>query len=182
MFYSLENISKTTTFEKPFCSIIIAVYNAEAYINRCVDSILSQTFRDFEAIIIDDGSTDNGPSILDSYVTRDKRIRVFHKENGGLSSALNIGLHESKGDYIICVDPDDWIDSNMLSDLYVIAKNEVPDIIICDYYKSYKDHEIYKSQQPRSLNAQQIIRDLFFQKQQGYVWNKLIKRDCYGEG
>ena len=90
-------------------SIIIPVYKAEKYINRCVDSILAQTFTDWELLLINDGSPDNSSSICDLYAARDSRIKVFHKENGGVSSARNLGLEKATGEWITFVDSDDWI-------------------------------------------------------------------------
>lgn len=96
-------------FKKMQISIIIPVYKAEKYINRCVDSILAQTFTDWELLLINDGSPDNSSSICDLYAARDSRIKVFHKENGGVSSARNLGLEKATGEWITFVDSDDWI-------------------------------------------------------------------------
>ena len=99
-------------------SIITPVYNVEKYIHRCIDSILAQTFTDFELLLIDDGSKDNSGKICDEYAKSDKRIRVFHKENGGVSSARNLGVDEAKGEYISFIDPDDWIELNMYEEIF----------------------------------------------------------------
>lgn len=98
----------------PLISIIIPVYNAESTLCRCVNSILNQTFSDWELLLIDDGSTDQSGDICDKYATKDRRIKVFHKENGGVSSARNYGLDKVSGEWINFVDADDWIDSNCL--------------------------------------------------------------------
>ncbi len=97
----------------PLFSIIIPVYNVEKYLNKCVDSVLNQTFTDFEVILVDDGSPDNCPAICDSYAEKDKRVRVIHKQNGGLICARKSGLEAARGDYIGFVDSDDWIEENM---------------------------------------------------------------------
>lgn len=97
----------------PKISIIVPVYEVEPYIHKCVDSILAQTFTDFELILVDDGSPDNCGEICDEYEENDSRIRVIHKENGGPSSARNAGLNIAKGDYIGFVDSDDWIETDM---------------------------------------------------------------------
>ena len=94
------------------------VYNTEKYLRRCVDSILAQTFTDFELLLINDGSTDSSGAICDEYTQKDSRVRVFHKENGGVSSARNIGLDNAKGEYIAFVDSDDYIDNRMYECLY----------------------------------------------------------------
>lgn len=89
-------------------SIIVPVYNAEKYLSRCVDSILSQTMKDFELLLIDDGSQDESGRICDEYSEKDARVRVFHKPNGGVSSARNLGIDHAKGKYIIFIDSDDY--------------------------------------------------------------------------
>ena len=94
-------------------SVIVPVYNAEKYIKRCLDSILAQSYRYFEVLLIDDGSTDNSGKICDEYALNDNRIRVIHKENSGVSATRNIGITEAKGDYIAFVDSDDYIRSDM---------------------------------------------------------------------
>lgn len=97
----------------PTISVIVPVYNVEPYLRQCVDSILGQTFRDFELILVDDGSPDGCPAICDEYAKMDSRVKVIHKENGGLSSARNAGLDVAKGKYIAFVDSDDWIHPEM---------------------------------------------------------------------
>ncbi len=101
----------------PQISIIVPVYNIEKYFHRCVDSILSQTFTDFELLLINDGSNDNSGAICDEYAAKDARIRVFHKENGGVSSARNLGLDNAKGEWITFVDSDDYVKPDYLSNL-----------------------------------------------------------------
>lgn len=93
----------------PKISVIVPVYKAEKYIRRCVDSILAQTFTDFELLLIDDGSPDDSGAICDGYAAKDSRVKVFHKENGGVSSARNLGLDNARGEWITFVDADDWI-------------------------------------------------------------------------
>ena len=101
---------ETKSMNMPKVSIIVPVYKAEKYLNRCVDSILAQTFTDFELLLIDDGSPDRSGEICDEYAKKDSRIRVIHKENGGVSSARQRGLDESIGEYTIHADPDDWVE------------------------------------------------------------------------
>lgn len=102
----------------PKISVIVPVYNTEKYLHRCVDSILAQTFSDFELLLINDGSKDKSATICDEYAQKDSRVRVFHKENGGASSARNLGLDNAVGEWITFVDSDDWIDTNYLIQLY----------------------------------------------------------------
>lgn len=101
----------------PKVSVIVPVYKVEKYLPECIDSILAQTFTDFELILVDDGSPDNSGKICDDYATRDPRIRVFHKENGGVSSARNFGIKNSKGEWIVFVDSDDFVGESYLSHL-----------------------------------------------------------------
>lgn len=101
----------------PKISIIVPVYNTEKYLNRCVDSILTQSFSDFELLLVNDGSTDKSGSICDDYACQDSRVRVLHKVNGGVSSARNSGLDNAKGEWIMFVDSDDWIINTQLEDL-----------------------------------------------------------------
>ncbi len=116
----------------PKISIIVPVYNAELYIHQCIDSILAQTYKNFELILVNDGSKDNSGSICNEYCKVDDRIRVFHKENGGQSSARNHGLNNATGDYIGFIDSDDWIDPEMYSKLINSAKEVNADIVACN--------------------------------------------------
>lgn len=105
--------------ENPFkISVIVPVYNVEKYLSRCIDSILSQTFTDFELLLVDDGSTDKSGEICDEYAKTDARIKVFHTENRGVSAARNLGIKEASADWISFVDSDDWVEDKYLSDLY----------------------------------------------------------------
>ena len=98
-------------------SVIVPVYNVEKYLDRCINSIISQKYNDFELILVDDGSPDNCPEICDKWAKKDSRIKVIHKENGGLSSARNAGLDIAKGDYILFVDSDDYVESNYFDEI-----------------------------------------------------------------
>ena len=99
-------------------SIIVPIYNVEKYLPQCLDSLISQTYRDIEIILVDDGSPDKCPEICDAYAKKDARIKVVHQINGGVSSARNTGLKASRGEYIGFVDPDDWLDRDYLKKLY----------------------------------------------------------------
>ena len=98
-------------------SIIVPIFNTEKYLRRCIDSVLSQTYKDFELLLIDDGSTDTSDSICDEYAAKDARVKVFHKANGGVSSARNLGLHRAIGKYVVFVDSDDWVKSDYIENL-----------------------------------------------------------------
>ena len=114
----------------PQISVIVPVYNAEKYLHRCIDSILAQTFSDFELLLIDDGSKDNSGRICDEYAAKDSRIRVFHKKNGGVSSARNMGLDNAKGDWITFVDSDDWVKQDYL---YSMISQPDADLIMSSF-------------------------------------------------
>ena len=116
-------------------SIIVPIYNIEGYIRECIDSILAQTYSDFELILVDDGSPDNCGRICDEYAEKDVRIKVIHKENGGLTSARNAGLSVAKGDWIMHVDGDDWIEPDMIESLIEAAKATEADLVFSDFIK-----------------------------------------------
>lgn len=163
---------------KPIISIIVPIYNVEQYLHRCVDSILAQTFTDWELLLIDDGSPDRSGEICDEYAKKDTRIRVFHKENGGVSSARQRGLDESVGEYTIHADPDDWVEPTMLEELYQKAKDDNADMVICDYYTNEGFQQNYIKQQPTKLDTNVVLYELF-QQLHGSCWNKLVRRACY---
>ena len=115
----------------PKISIIVPVYKVEKEIHRCVESIINQTFEDIEIILVDDGSPDKCPRICDEYANKDNRVKVIHKENGGLSDARNVGLLESSGEYVLFVDSDDYIDKYTCENFYYIIKDDI-DIVVGD--------------------------------------------------
>lgn len=123
-------------YDKGLISIIIPVYNVEPYINRCLESVINQTYPYLEIIIVDDGSTDGSGQICDAYQNMDKRIRVFHKKNGGPSSARNLGLHYAKGEFVGFVDSDDFIDLDMYDSMLHEMEKDV-DIVTCGRYISF---------------------------------------------
>lgn len=165
---------------EPKISVIVPVYNAEQYLCRCIDSILSQTFTDFELLLIDDGSSDKSGDMCDGYAQKDSRVRVFHKENGGVSSARQCGIDIAQGEYIIHADSDDWVESSMLYDMYEEALKTNADIILCDYYIDSNRNSIVVRQAPSSCNAKDVLRDLFHTLH-GSLCNKLIRISCYTE-
>lgn len=118
----------------PKVTIIVPVYKVEAYLNRCIDSILAQTFHDFQLILVDDGSPDRSPAICDEYARKDKRIQVIHKENGGLTSARLAGFQIAEGDFISFIDSDDYVDKYMIHKLYSTCIENNADLAMCGYY------------------------------------------------
>lgn len=163
----------------PKISVIVPVYKAEAYLHRCVDSLLAQTFQDYEILLVDDGSPDRSGEICDKYAKKDKRVRVFHKENGGVSSARQCGMDHTQGEYVIHADPDDWVEPEMLEELYEKAKAENADMVICDYFCEERNQSIYISQKPSSLNHETVLCEMFTRLLHGSSWNKLVRLTCF---
>ena len=158
-------------------SVIVPIYKAEQTLRRCVDSLLAQTHSDFELLLVDDGSPDGSGAICDEYAAKDSRVRVFHKDNGGVSSARQVGLDHSRGEYLIHVDSDDWVSPRMLEELYRKAVSDDADMVICDYYLDDGHHQEYVRQQPTSLDSASVLRELFCHLE-GFCWNKLVRRSC----
>ena len=138
----------------PKISVIVPVYNAEKYLHRCVDSILFQTFTDFELLLIDDGSTDKSAAICDEYANEDTRIKVFHKENGGVSSARNVGLDNVNGEWISFIDADDYLYNNsFLADLDAIKEDIVFTSHKTEYFGEYETFQLERNELcEKSLN------------------------------
>ncbi len=164
---------------KPAISVIVPIYNIEKYIRRALDSILAQTFSNFELLLIDDGSTDSCKEICDEYGNKHQHIRVFHKENGGLSSARNYGLERALGEYTIFFDPDDWVEPQCLEELYSIAEKTKADVVMCAIYYNDKYRQTYSSQRPSSTQARDVLKDLITGGIGCFTVNKLIRRMCY---
>lgn len=147
--------------QAPLVSIIVPVYNAEKYLNRCIDSILSQTMTDFELLLIDDGSKDNSGRICDEYAEKDARVRVFHKPNGGVSSARNLGLDNAKGKWITFVDADDRCSCDYLEHLLSKVDDDTDLIIsyavICD--STGEKAEVYPEYRVNATNFERLFVD-----------------------
>lgn len=144
-------------------SIIVPVYNVEKYLNSCVQSLLDQTIQDLEFILVDDGSPDNCPKMCDEYARKDNRFVVIHKENGGLSSARNAGVEVAKGEYIMFLDSDDWIEPNTCEVLYSCAENNQSEIVVCSYIKEFINHSVVAHLWEKSFtcDSNKVIRRLF---------------------
>ena len=161
----------------PKISIIVPVYNVEETIKKSLDSIVKQTFQDWELILVDDGSTDSSGKICDTYSKSDNRIKVIHKINKGVSAARQTGLINASGEYIIHADPDDWVELNMLKEMYAEAEESDADMLICDYFTESNGNVSYRLQRPSSLNPNIVLNELLHHLH-GSCWNKLIKRSC----
>lgn len=166
----------------PKISMIVPVFNVEQYLPHCIDSILNQSFRDFELLLIDDGSSDNSGNICDRYAENDSRIRVFHKENGGVSSARNVGIDNAIGDWIFFSDADDELFPDGLSILYASIGYNI-DLVMAGYERYNNDGKLSYSMPIRShkiLNRKEGVRNMFrplYYEYQGYLWTKLFKRE-----
>lgn len=160
-------------------SIIVPIYNMEKLMRKCVDSILAQTFKDYECLLIDDGSKDASPAICDEYAAKDNRFKAYHKSNGGLSDARNYGLERANGEYTIFFDPDDWVDVDCLKDMFAKAQETDADMLICDYYNDDPYRSQYTKQTPSSLTHTDVLKDLIVGNLFGFTWNKLLKRCLY---
>ena len=125
-------------------SVIVPVYNVEKYLPKCIDSILAQTFTNFELLLINDGSKDSSGTICDEYAAKDSRIQVFHKENGGVSAARNLGLDNAKGEWIAFVDSDDWVDEDYLMELFQAADEK--DMLVVQGLRYYSGENTITSE------------------------------------
>jgi len=128
----------------PCVSIIVPVYNTERYLRQCVDSLLYQTLKNIEIILIDDGSTDNSPAMCDAYAEQDKRVRVIHQENGGYGKVCNAGFNAARGEYVGIVESDDYAELDMFERLYGLAKAHNLDLARCHYYFYYSRTNMQK--------------------------------------
>lgn len=122
-------------------SIIVPIYQVEKYIRQCVDSIIAQTYKDIEIILVDDGSPDNCPQICDEYAEKDDRVKVIHQENKGLIEARKSGLRASTGEYVCFVDSDDWIEPDMYEQIIIAIQQHEPDCVITQFFYSYSERE-----------------------------------------
>lgn len=164
-------------------SVIVPVYQVRVYLERCVNSILRQTFQNIEIILIDDGSTDGGGELCDEYAKQDTRVKVIHKTNGGLSSARNAGLEVAKGKYIAFVDSDDWVSPNFIRSMYEVCEGYECDICQCGFYEVIKDDLDMTDREGIPL----IYRPLEYSYAEFSLlswecvvsWNKLYKRTLF---
>ena len=168
----------------PLLSIVTPVYNVESFLDRSVQSILSQSYRDIELILIDDGSTDGSSSLCDELAKKDSRVKVIHKENGGVSTARNVGLEIASGEYLTFVDPDDFLvpDTYLANMEYLISHKDV-DILQYPYCNYISDDEILNYHRPAEhllVGAEQIFSNWWSGSPLEYViWNKIYKRSLW---
>ena len=167
----------------PLVSVIVPVYKVEPYIHQCVDSILGQTYQNLEIILVDDGSPDNCGAICDEYAAKDARVRVIHKQNGGLSDARNAGMEICTGDYLAFVDSDDWIEPETYDCMMRLMQEKELDIVYCTVrevidgekagirYSYYLDGTV--------VSAKEIQKRVLKNEIAAAVWFRLCKRECF---
>lgn len=164
---------------KKLISIIVPIYNAEKYIERCVNSILSQSYKELEIILVNDGSTDKTKEICDKLADKDKRISVIHKRNEGVSKARNTGLDIVTGEYVLFADSDDWLEESMCEKMMNCALKNNSDIVVCEYnnyYENTRELEDVKLKDYDNISFSSVITN-DNSKYGGFPWNKLIKRE-----
>jgi len=167
-------------------TVIVPVYNTERYLPRCIDSVLSQSLTDFELLLIDDGSTDGSGTICNEYAEKDNRVHVFHKENGGVSSARNLGLKESKGEWVCFVDSDDELLPDGLQVLVNGISEEV-DMVMAGY-EVYDDKGalsyLVEMRKEKNISAEAAVKEMYKPtdyRYQGYIWGKLLRSSIIKE-
>ena len=168
--------------EKPLLSIIVPVYDVERYLPKCIDSILAQTFTDFELILVDDGSPDDCPALCDAAAEKDARVRVIHQKNGGLSAARNAGLDAARGAWIGFVDSDDYIAPEMYEVLYQAVQSTGADLALCDYAEVDEAgapcQSMHVSLSEGELTGQELLKRASGLMVQ-LAWNKLYRRAIF---
>ena len=165
----------------PLISVIVPIYKVEEYLSRCVDSIINQTYKNLEIILVDDGSPDNCPKICDDYAKVDSRIKVIHKKNGGLSNARNAGMKVATGEYISFIDSDDYISLDFINVLYDTIVSVNSDIVECNVVKFYEDNhfdEYNDDLKVKNYNTVDGLSSLISEHPfKQHVWNKLYRSD-----
>ena len=160
-------------------SVIIPIYNVEFFLRQCIDSVLTQTFHAFEVILVDDGSTDGSGMICDEYKSKDSRIKVVHKANGGVASARKAGLEISCGKYIAYIDSDDWVEQNHLQVMVEFAEEQNADMVICDFYKNRGNHIEYVKNEPSAFDTPSIMIDMLRGHIHAGVVLKLFRKSLF---
>ena len=168
--------------ERDLISIIVPVYNVEQYLDRCMESILQQTYHRLEVILVDDGATDSSPAKCDAYAKKDNRVKVIHKQNGGLSDARNAGLAAATGDYIGYVDSDDWIEPDMYERMHQACVAHDAQLAVCRYFCEYRDQTVAGGDGSVVPLSRDALLKTYIGGHDEYViynsvWSKLFQRD-----
>ena len=178
----------------PLVSIIVPVYNTEQYLDKCIKSLVSQTLKDIEIILVNDGSSDNSPAICDAWAEKDNRIKVIHKENGGLSSARNAALDVCNGEYIGFVDSDDYVESAMFEELYHSAKKYDSDVSLCAHFQLSRSKatecllpfkgELYRKEEIKDNFILPLIgydENAIIPTLEGFAWRQIFRKDTISD-
>jgi len=170
----------------PLISVIIPMYNVQQYARQCIESVMNQTYQNLEIILVDDGSPDSVGEICEEYAKVDERVKVFHKKNGGLSSARNYGIDVSTGEWIAFVDGDDWVEPDMYENLYKTAAEHDVMVSACLFYADYTNgckEQICTSKTSVFTGREEIFRAMVVDSAlRAFAWNKLYKREFFMEG
>lgn len=164
----------------PRVSVIVPVYNVEKYLRQCLDSIMSQTFTEWECVVVDDGSTDNSGSICDEYAGIDNRFKVIHTPNQGVAEARNIAIRESRGNFIAFCDSDDWMEPQLIQTLYQLIVDNGADVSQVGFWKEFNGyrHKKYLGEDVRFHHKGDVILKLLDGNEiPSYLWNKMFKRE-----
>ena len=158
-------------------SVIIPIYNVERFLEKCIESIIKQTYKKIEIFLIDDGSTDQSGIICDKYKKKDKRISVIHKKNEGVSIARNVGIENANGKYITFVDADDYLEKDMYKKLIEVFENPTIDISMCNFFMEYLEKDIRANKNSNYIyNKKELMNKIFLTDYFcGFVWNKIYK-------
>lgn len=166
-------------------TIVVPVYNVERYVEQCVQSVLNQTYRNLQILLVDDGSTDSSGEICDRLATQDSRIQVIHQKNSGLAAARNVGIELAKGEYISFIDSDDFVELNFIERLYTEIKKYGVKIAVCEYNRLVEEEGLFyfHTHEPYSklMTASEYIDEIFLTISFSFVtaWTKLFKTDIF---
>lgn len=177
------NVKEMNIDKNPLVSVIIPIYNVEKYLRRCVDSVLNQSYRNLEVWLVDDGSPDDCGKICDEYATKDERIKVIHKTNGGLADARNAALDNVIGDYIVCVDSDDYISPTHIEGLYSLIKENNADVAVntsCSFIEETEPKPKQGESQVHTYDGLHAVETMFYQEKfDTSAWGKMYKRELF---
>lgn len=169
----------------PLISVVVPIYRVEKYLSKCIESIVNQTYKNLEILLVNDGSPDNSKAICEKYKKKDSRIIIINKDNGGLASARNAALKVAKGEFIVCVDSDDWIECTMVEKLYENMCDYNADLSVCSFYDEFdipqKSCRKY-SGEVQVLDTEKAMEYAILPKKYyGFAWNKMYKKSIMGD-
>lgn len=179
-----KEVQRHSLHLSPKISVIVPVYKAEQYLDRCIASITNQTYKNLEIILVDDGSPDHCPTLCDQWAEKDNRIIVIHKENGGVSEARNFGLDIFTGEYVTFVDSDDWLDKGCITYLYALMNKGNCDVSVCDFYYITREGDILNKylsdgSEEQFVGQNAVLAFLVWGKISASPWGKLYKREVF---